>query len=44
MNTKPRNSKIVKMQQNEVEINLDSAGTETQLNIGTSYFSEMLIK
>ena len=29
--TKPRNSKIVKMEQNDVEINLDSTGTKTQL-------------
>ena len=31
MHAKPRNSKIVKMEQNDVEINLDSTGTKTQL-------------
>ena len=29
MDTKPRNPKIVKMEQNDVKINLDSAGTKT---------------
>ena len=28
MDTKPRNTKIVKMKQNDVKINLDSTGNE----------------
>ena len=32
MDTKSRNSKIMKMDQNDGKINLDSIGTKTQLN------------
>ena len=31
MDTKPRNSKIAEMRQNNVKMNLDSTGTNTQL-------------
>ena len=33
MDTKPASPKIVKMEQNDVKINLDSTGTKTQIYI-----------